>query len=464
MPQPVPPHTASAASTIRGFFMRIDPWASEQTMSYEEMMREFGLDSFSPETFPLPGPIPLIRRGVVFSHRGFDTIYKAIQEKKPFKILTGLMPSGSMHLGHKMVIDEVIYFQSLGADVFIAVADIEAWGARGTNFPKARDLAINEYIINYIALGLKPERCQIYFQSKRKAVTDLAFTAGRKVNLSTMRAIYGFEDATNMTHILAPLIQVGDILHVQLEEFGGPAPTLVPVGVDQDPHLRLTRDIAASLRTFSVKPTNEGNVGVFLKGDYSSLEMIQRNLSTIQDQLEKKLGYYDFKTIPRYQAIYVGGAVESEIPEIEEVLLPLDISFGGYGFYTPSSSYHKFVAGLSSQKMSSSVPDSAIFLNDTPEEARKKIMRAKTGGRVSVEEQRRLGGQPEICTVFEMDLIHFVDDDNELEDIHLRCKNGELLCGECKKITAEKASAFLTDLAQKRENVQEKIHEYIQEN
>ena len=441
--------------------MRIDPWASEQNMSYEEMMSEFGLDSFSMERFPLPEPIPLIRRGVVFSHRGFEVIHNAIRERKPFKILTGLMPSGSMHLGHKMVIDEAIYFQSLGADVFIAVADLEAWGARGVDFREARRQAIDEYILNYIALGLRPERCQVYFQSRRKEVADLAFTAGRKVNLSTMRSIYGFGDATNMSHILAPLIQVGDILHVQLEEFGGPAPTLVPVGVDQDPHLRLTRDIAASLRTFSIKLTKDGKIGVFLKGDHPQ-ERVRQYLDRVKERL-KKLGYADFTMIPEYQALYIPGAVESEIPEMEEELLPLDISFGGYGFYTPSSSYHRFVSGLSSQKMSSSVPDSAIFLNDTPELARKKIMRAKTGGRVSVEEQRRLGGEPERCTVFEMDLIHFVDDDTELEDIYRRCREGELLCGECKKITAKKAAVFLAMLAEKREHAREKIHEYIKE-
>ncbi|HID71399.1 MAG TPA: tryptophan--tRNA ligase, partial [Thermoplasmata archaeon] len=290
--------------------MRIDPWAPEQEMTYEEMMREFGLEAFSLEEFPLPDPIPLFRRGVVFSHRGFETIYKAIEEGQEFKILTGLMPTGSMHLGHKMVIDEVIYFQSLGAKVFIAVADIEAFGARGVELAEARERAINHYIVNYIALGLKPERCEIYFQSNRKEVTDLAFIAAKKVNLSTMRAIYGFEESTNMTHLFAPLIQVGDILHVQLEEFGGPAPTLVPVGIDQDPHLRLTRDIASSLRKFSVKLTSDGKIGVFLKGNHS-LGGVKSILNKVKRKIEK-MGYADFKMIPKYSALYVLGAVESE--------------------------------------------------------------------------------------------------------------------------------------------------------
>jgi tryptophanyl-tRNA synthetase len=44
---------------------------------------------------------------------------------------------------------------------------------------------------------------------------------------------------------MSALIQVGDILLPQLKDFGGPKPVVVPVGADQDPHIRLTRDLAS---------------------------------------------------------------------------------------------------------------------------------------------------------------------------------------------------------------------------
>jgi len=125
-----------------------------------------------------------------------------------------------MHLGHKMVIDEVMYYQSLGADIFIAVADIEAYATRGFTLEETKELAVNEYIANYIALGLTPERCRIYFQSNHQDVKDLVFLLGKKVNWSQMVATYGFEGSTNMAHIFSPLVQTGDILHVQLENSG----------------------------------------------------------------------------------------------------------------------------------------------------------------------------------------------------------------------------------------------------
>ena len=204
---------------------RIDPWSSSiQIEDYERLIRDFGLERFDPKG--LPNPTRIFRRGVVFAHRGFEYVKRAIDGKRPFAILSGLMPSGPFHLGKKMVLDQVLYFQGLGADVFLLVADIEAYATRNVPFEKARQYAIENYILYYIALGLKPDKCQIYLQSKRTAVKDIGYTMGKKVNWSTMKAIYGFGDQTNMAHVFSPLIQVGDILHVQLEKYGAPGQPL----------------------------------------------------------------------------------------------------------------------------------------------------------------------------------------------------------------------------------------------
>ena len=66
----------------------------------------------------------LHRRGIVFAHRDLDVITDSITKGDPFGVLTGLMPSGRMHLGHSMVIEQVRWFQEQGADVTVAVADL----------------------------------------------------------------------------------------------------------------------------------------------------------------------------------------------------------------------------------------------------------------------------------------------------------------------------------------------------
>ena len=437
--------------------MKIDPWSSTTYQDYARLRDEFGIQEFSEDLWKdLPHPHRLLRRGVVFGHRGFETIHEAIIQKKPWAILTGLMPSGRMHLGHKMVIDEVMYYQSLGADIFIAVADIEAFATRGFTLEETKELAVNEYILNYIALGLKPERCHLYFQSKDSDVKDLAFLLGRKVNWSQMVATYGFEGSTNMAHIFSPLVQTGDILHVQLEKFGGVRPTLVPVGVDQDPHIRLSRDIAQAHRLYNVMVTKDNKIGVFVKVD----TYVEKLLDNAEDIL-RKLGFTDLKRITDYKAIYLNTAVEADIPRIDDALAHTEPGFGGYVFLQPSSTYHRFITGLTGDKMSSSKPESAIFLTDSPAEAKKKIMNAKTGGAVSLAEQKESGGKPDVCMIYELFLYHLIEDDSELKGIYDSCKKGELMCGACKKRAAEQMEHLLSDLHEKRKAAAGKMKEYL---
>ncbi len=435
---------------------RLDPWASRQFADYDRLIRQFGIDRFDPAG--LPSPSKLFRRGVVFGQRGFDYITKAIQDKRPFGVLTGLMPSGPMHLGHKMVLDQVLYFQSLGADVTILVADLEAYATRGLSLAKCRDIAIDSYIRNYVALGLRPERCQIYFQSQRKQVTDLAFLLSKKVTWSTMRAIYGFKDEVNLAHVQSPLIQMGDILHGQLPAFGGPRPILVPVGVDQDPHLRLTRDIAAAHRLLSLQPTKEGHVGVFVKGDYEG--SVDRLLGEARAALEG-IGFSRFTENVPYRALYVEDASPARIVDMDFALVPVESRHGEFVFLPPASSYHRFETGLTGGKMSSSIPESHIALLDGAKDVERKILTAKTGGGATREEHRKNGGRPDECAVYETFVYHLSDDDTELRRIHDECKAGTWFCGECKGLAKERLQTVLAGIHSKRDEAGGRLDEYI---
>ena len=84
---------------------RIDPWSSEQSTDYDRIVRQFGLSSVDPNSLPNPGM--LHRRGIVFGHRDLDVVVDCMGVGDPFGVLTGLMPSGRMHLGHSMVIEQV---------------------------------------------------------------------------------------------------------------------------------------------------------------------------------------------------------------------------------------------------------------------------------------------------------------------------------------------------------------------
>ncbi|XP_061396113.1 tryptophan--tRNA ligase, cytoplasmic-like [Musca vetustissima] len=88
-------------------------------------------------------------------------------------------------------------------------------------------------------------------------------------------------------------------------------------------------------------------------------------------------------------------------------------------------------------KMSASEQNSAVFLTDTPKQIKNKINKyAFSGGRVTVEEHRKLGGIPDIDVAYQL-LKFFLEDDAKLEEIRLAYSKGELLTGEIKKIAIE---------------------------
>jgi len=433
--------------------LKIDPWSATDYSDYTHLREQFGIQEFKKEHWKaLPHPPLLLRRGIVFGQRDFYRVTQAIHNKKKWAMMTGLMPSGKMHLGHKMVIDQVIYYQSLGADVFIGIADIEAYATRGYTLSEAKKVALDEYITSYIALGLQP--CKIYFQSQQKEVTDLGYILGKKTNWSELTAIYGFTGATNMAHVFAPLIQCGDILHVQMKEYGGPRPTLVPVGVDQDPHIRFTRDIAQSHRLYNVTVAKDGKPGIFVKGKKDSEKLLDK----AQEVVQKK--GYSIKRITKYNTLYIQDK-NIDMDAIDRELAKIEQEYGGYGFILPSSTYHRFMTGLTGEKMSSSKPQTAIFLTDTPDEAQKKIQSAKTGGAISLAEQRKHGGNPNKCVVYELFFYHLLPDDKHLTEIYKKCRNGEQRCGDCKKLAIEMITKFLEELARKRKESKDKLEEYI---
>ena len=350
----------------------IDPWAST-SVDYDKLVNQFGIQKISDMIGDIKDPQRLMKRGVVFGHREFNEINNLINKKEDFAVVTGMMPSGQMHIGHKMVVDQLIWYQKKGAMLSLPIADLESYAARDMSFEKGRKIAVEEYLTNWIALGLDLERdnVNVYLQSQNKSLFDLEFKASRKTNFSQLHAIYGFDNSTNIAHVQAPLMQVADILLPQIEEFGGPKKVVVPVGVDQDPHIRLTRDIAHRLN--------------------------------------------------------------------EEL-----------GFLQPASTYHRFLTGLTGDKMSSSKPNTAIYLNEDPEVAAKKVKTAKTGGRESLKEQEELGGEVDKCVIYEMLVYHLINDDGELDKIREECLSGQLRCGDCKMRTSELMKEYFEDLKDKQ--------------
>lgn len=110
----------------------INPWSSGQSIDTKKLFEEFGIEPIGPVLGDLPEIPTFMRRGVVIGHRDYGQIATAIREKRPFHVLTGFMPSGHPHLGHLMVMKEVVWHIRQGGQGTITIADCEAHAVRGS--------------------------------------------------------------------------------------------------------------------------------------------------------------------------------------------------------------------------------------------------------------------------------------------------------------------------------------------
>ncbi len=233
---------------------KITPWEVSGDVDYAKLIKNFGVAPM-PKLPSVFTDNVLFRRNLVFAQRDLQRILDAIKNKKPFAMMTGCMPTGKFHIGHMLVAQQMVFYQNLGAKIYIVVADLEAYNARGQSLEESRQIATEEYIKNYIALGLKPKNCEIYFQSERSHNSEKANAYYRLQNefakhatFNEFKAVYGDITPGKM---VASLMQASDMFHPQLPEFEGPMPTIVPVGIDQDPHIRLARDLANRIKTYN---------------------------------------------------------------------------------------------------------------------------------------------------------------------------------------------------------------------
>jgi len=133
------------------------------------------------------------------------------------------------------------------------------------------------------------------------------------------------------------------------------------------------------------------------------------------------------------------------------------------GYPKPALIHNKLLPSLlgPTGKMSASIPESSIFTTDTEAQAQKKIMNAFTGGRATVEEQRRLGANPLICSIFAQYNYIFEPDDGHLAEVERTCKSGERLCGDCKTELWSKVRPWLKAHHAAREKAKDHLEQFV---
>lgn len=161
-------------------------------------------------------------------------------------ILTGDRPTGKLHLGHYIgSLRRRVELQNLGDydKMFVFMADVQALTDNADNPEKIRQNII-EVALDYLSVGLDPEKCVLYIQSMIPELAELTtyfmnlITVSRVQRNPTVKTeikMRNFEANIPMGFFAYPVSQAADIA-----AFKG---TTVPAGEDQEPMIEVTREI-----------------------------------------------------------------------------------------------------------------------------------------------------------------------------------------------------------------------------
>ena len=360
---------------------KVTPWEVTGDIDYDLLVEKFGtkrIDDSLLNRLEGYGDLHfMLRRGIVYSQRDVEWLLDKYDKGERFFLYTGRGPSGHTHLGHLMPWIFTKWIQdTFGVNLYFQLTDDEKFLFNERLRLEDTYSAAYENALDMIALGFDPEKTKIILDTRSiEELYPIALKVAKKVTFSTARAVFGFDNSTNIGSIFYTSIQAAPCFLESVYR-GRNVPCLIPCGIDQDPHFRVTRDVAT-----------------------------------------------------------------------------------GLGYYKPALLHNKMFPGLGGgDKMSSSNPDETIYTTDSKKDVKKKIGRAFSGGRVSAEEQRELGGNPEVCAVYKYNYFLFEGDDQKLDEMATRCRNGDILCGECKKALTEKINNFLEKHQARREKAKDIIH------
>ena len=359
----------------------VTPYEVKGKIDYDRLRELFGTQEITPELLArlhhlAGGELhPLLTRGIYYSHRDLAPLLDGYANGRPFFLYSGRGPSGPLHTSHLVPFDLCLWLQKrLGVPMYIQITDDEKfWARSGLTREETAHWGL-ENLYDILALGFDPKRTHVFFDSRSiAALYPLAIRVARKITYSNVKAVFGFEPSTNIGLVFYTALQSVPCFWPSWAE-DRPVPCLIPCGIDQDPHFRVTRDIAE-----------------------------------------------------------------------------------GLGYPKPSLLHSQMLPGLLGENAMSTTgdrEDNALFLNDSPTTVDRKVRGAFTGGRATVEEQRRLGATPEICSVWALWRTRFAKDDQEFADVTRDCRSGALLCGECKSRVLERIHAFYEAHAEARIRVQ----------
>ena len=225
----------------------VTPWHVEGDIDYDKLIKKFGTQKITPELLEKIKKMTnedhfMLRRGIFFSHREMNRILEDYEKGNEFFLYTGRGPSGHTHIGHLVPWVFAKWLQDkFDVNLYFQLTDDEKFYSKTNLTLEETNKFAYENALDFIALGFNPEKTKIIINTKNiQTLYPIAAQVAKKINFSNTKATFGFTNETN----------IGMIFYTSLQSapcFIEDKPVLIPLGVDQDPHFRLTRDIAQKI-------------------------------------------------------------------------------------------------------------------------------------------------------------------------------------------------------------------------
>jgi tryptophanyl-tRNA synthetase len=210
------------------------------------------------------------------------------------RVLSGIQPSGELHIGNYFgMMKHMIRYQET-ADLFVFIVNYHAM----TSLDDGEFLRRNTLraAMDWLALGLDPDRCTFYVQSDVPEVTELTWILSTVTPMGLLERCHSYKDkmakgiSPNHGLFAYPVLMAADILLYQAN--------IIPVGRDQVQHVEVTRDIAIKFNnTFGdtfVLPDSEVDSNVAVVPGLDGQKMSKSYGNTLEiflpkGQLKKKV-------------------------------------------------------------------------------------------------------------------------------------------------------------------------------
>jgi tryptophanyl-tRNA synthetase len=347
------------------------------------------------------------------------------------RVLSGMRPTGRLHLGHFFgALQNWLKLQQ-EYDCFFFVAD---WHALTTHYEDTSSIAENtlQVVLDWLSVGLSPEKSTLFIQSSILEHAELHLLLSMITPLSWLERVPTYKeqienlkerDLGTYGFLGYPLLQAADIVM-----YGEPrVELLVPVGEDQVPHVELTREVVRRFNTafFEIKKQPGEKQMKALAEAFEMKGPVGQGSGEWQHMLKAIHG----APIELRQSVFANAGIKTADILAEP---------GHLLSQTPR------LPGLDGRRMSKSYGN-AVWLSDPPDEIRAKVRNMLTDPQ---RVKRTDPGRPEICPVFAWHKLFSAPE--LVKRIDTECRTAAIGCVDCKKLMAENLVTWIEPVQARR--------------